>query len=434
MLVMAPTQTTTFVSRAIQTGLLILAALMPFHAFMSVWMGHITGHQTYIQAWKEVLLIILSASALALVITSPSARRRLRNPAVICAGAFALLALLVTLATQPSLTAIAFGLKTDLEFLVAFVLATVVATPGFVNRLVTVALVSAVGVITFGLMQVYILPSDFLTLFCYGPGTVPPFLVLDPAVKSLRFASTLGGPNQLGTYLILPLALALTLAVRRRRWWYLIPVIAGLVVIFNTFSRAAWIGVLAAAVAIALILSPRRTRAVAALVITAVGAGATFVLTRLLGRDSNLQYYLLHSSTAWHGLRGSDFEHLNSLHEGYNLTISQPVGHGLGTAGPATFHTGSGLIIENNYLQLSYETGLAGATLFIIALVITAWQLLRQTAHSDLAAATLAALAGVSVTALVLPAWTDSTTALTVWTAAGAVLGAATHPSEPAHV
>lgn len=434
MLVMASTQTTTFLTRTIQAGLLILAALMPFHAFMSVWMGHLTGHQVYIQAWKEVLLIILSAGTLALIITNPPTRRRLYNPAVICAGAFTLIALLVTLATQPSLTAIAFGLKTDLEFLVAFVLAVLVATPGFVNRLVTVTLVTAVGVITFGLMQVYILPPDFLAYFGYGPGTVPPFLVLDPAVKSLRFASTLGGPNQLGTYLILPLALALTLAVRRRRWWYLIPVMAGLVVIFNTFSRAAWVGVLAAAVAIVLILSPRRTRAATALIITATGAGATFVLTRLLSLGGNLQYYLLHSSATWHGLRGSDFEHLNSLHEGYNLTMSQPVGHGLGTAGPATFHTGSGLIIENNYLQLSYETGLTGAALFIITLVITTWQVMRQTAHSDLAAATLAAFAGISVTALVLPAWTDSTTALTVWTAAGAVLGAATQPPEPAHV
>jgi hypothetical protein len=413
----------TALERFIQRGLLVLVALMPFHAFLSVWLGHLTGHQAIIQAWKEALLVVLAAAGLMLAWRDPAARDRLRTWPVLLAGAFAAVALIVTLATRPSLTAVAFGAKTDLEFLVAFVLATTVATPRFNQRLTGVILGAAVAVIGFGALQSTVLPPNFLTRFGYGPGTVPPFLVLDPAIKSLRFASTLGGPNQLGTYLMLPLALAATLAFRRRQWWALALVAGGAFVVLHTYSRSAWIGVAAATITITLILTPRRARAAVAALIALLGVTGAFIATWLLKLGGNLQYYLLHSSALWHGARGSDYDHLNSLREGLTLTIARPFGHGLGTAGPATFHTGTGLIIENNYLQLSYETGFLGALLFIALVLATARELLAKAAHSDLAAATLAALIGISVTALVLPAWTDSTTALIVWITAGAVIG-----------
>jgi hypothetical protein len=409
--------------RFIQTGLITLVALMPFHAFLSVWLGHLTDHQAIIQAWKELLLVVLAGASLILFLRDPETRDRLRTWPVLLAGGFAAIAIIVTLATQPSFTAIAFGTKTDLEFLVAFVLAAMTATPGFSKRLVAALLASAILVIAFGLMQIYVLPPDFLTAFGYGPGTVPPYLVLDPAVKSLRFASTLGGPNQLGTYLMLPLALATTLAFRRRQWWALSLVATGAIVILHTYSRSAWLGVVAAAVTITLILVPPRLRGLTAGLIGFAGAAAAVLIGRLIKLGGSLQYYVLHSSQLWHGARGSDYDHLSSLRTGFTMSLAKPFGHGLGTAGPATFHTGSGLIIENNYLQITYETGFVGGLLFVAFIAATAWELLRKSTISDLAAATLAALIGVSVTALVLPAWTDSTTALIVWTAAGAVIG-----------
>jgi O-antigen ligase len=103
--------------------------------------------------------------------------------------------------------------------------------------------------------------------------------------------------------------------------------------------------------------------------------------------------------------------------------VSRPFGHGLGTAGPAVFHSGSGLIIENNYLQLSYETGVIGAAVFIAVVAGVAFELARRAVKIDLAAACLAALIGISITALFLPAWTDSSTALILWTAAGSAVG-----------
>src|SRR4029077_15391797 len=98
--------------RWITWGLLVLVAVMPVHAFLSVWLGHLTGHQVFIQAWKEVLLAAMAMMASALCCREPSGLERLRQPWGGLGGLFALVALLVTIATRPPLAAIAFGLKT----------------------------------------------------------------------------------------------------------------------------------------------------------------------------------------------------------------------------------------------------------------------------------------------------------------------------------
>ncbi len=411
------------ITAGIQSGLLVLVALMPFHAFLSVWLGSITHHQAIIQAWKEVLLLVLSALGATLILRDDEARGRLRRWAVVLIGAFAALALIVTIATRPSLTAIAFGAKTDLEFFVAFILAIIVASPKFTRHLIWALIIPAGLVIAFGLLQITVLPANFLTHFGYGPTTIVPYQILDPVVRTLRFGSTLGGPNQLGTYLILPLALVGILAFRRRRWWGLVLVAGGIFVMVHTYSRSAWAGAGVAAVTVLLALSPARSRAWLVAGLAGVGLIGVWVADRLVGSSSNWQYYLLHSNALWHDKRGSDFEHLRSLQAGLSASLAAPFGHGLGTAGPATFHAGTTVIIENNYLQVAYETGLAGAALFIAAVIAVALELARAARHNDLAGAALAAIIGISATALVLPAWADSTTALTVWTAAGAAIG-----------
>jgi hypothetical protein len=407
----------------IQRGLLVLVALMPFHAFLSVWLGSLIGHQAIIQSWKEVLLLVLAGMAVALLIKDPEARDRLRTWPPIFAGAFAVIAAVVTLATRPSLTADVFGAKTDFEFLLAFILAIIIATPRFVRFLIYTVLISSAVVITFGILQIYALPSDFLMHFGYNSTTILPYQTLDPATNNLRYPATLGGANQLGTFLILPMALGIILAIRRRQWGWLVLSAAAIPVLLHTFSRGAWLGALAAAVVIALLLVPARWRAGVAAVMAATGLLVAVAIKRLLDSGGNLQYYIFHGSTVWDKQRGSDYEHLQSLTQGVNYTLDRPLGHGLGTAGPAVFHSGTGVIIENYYLQLSYETGIIGLVTFLAILASTAWTLARRAAHGDLAAASLAALIGVCVTALVLPAWADSSTAIILWTAAGSAIG-----------
>ena len=409
--------------RTIQAGLIALVALMPFHAFLSVWLGSLTGQQAVIQAWKEVLLLTLGALALWLLWRDRDARRRLSNWPVRLIGLFGAIALLVTALAHPPLAAAAFGAKTDLEFLFACTLALLVASPRFVRLLGLTVLFAAVGVIGFGLLQAYVLPPDFLTRFGYGPTTIPPYLKLDPAIDTLRYGSTLGGPNQLGTYLILPIVLAVTLALRRGQWWWGLLAVAGGVVLYHTYSRSAWIGALLALVVTAWLLTPTRYRAIGLGLLGAAAVGVIAFVAHALGKGGKLQYILLHTDIAGHDQRGSDFEHVQSLRLGAEGIMTNPIGHGLGSAGPAFFHTGVGRIIENNYLQIAYETGVAGGIAFIMLILATARELAARATHHDLALASFAALAGLSLVAVVLPAWTDSSTALIFWTASGAVMG-----------
>ena len=212
-------------------------------------------------------------------------------------------------------------------------------------------------------------------------------------------------------------------AIRRRQWWLLAVPTLGLVPLIHTYSRAAWLGAVAAALVVLALVTPRRLLGWLAAIMALAGIATALLAGQLLKGGGNFQYYLLHSSLKWNSLRGSDFEHLNSLRTGVSESLAQPFGHGLGSAGPAVFHSGTGAVIESNYLQLSYETGVAGLVLFLGILISLAFELGRRAATNDVAAATLAALTGLCVSSIFLPSWTDSSTALIFWITAGTVVG-----------
>lgn len=409
----------------IQWSLLILLALMPFHAFFSVWLGSLTGHQTLIQAWKEMLLLLLGAASVALVIRDRPRLQRLRQPWIIMTAAFAAIALLVTVVTMPDLVTIIFGLKTDLEFLAAGIIAVLVASPLFMKRAVITILAGSGVVIGFGLLQIFVLPPEFLTRFGYGPGTIVPYQYITAGTDALRFPATLGGPNQLGTYLILPLCLSLAIAIRYRTWWLLALPGAGILVLVATHSRSAWLGATAALAITLLLAIPAQRRRLAVFTLAGLGATAALILIpAAFDPNGRLQYYLLHSSVATHDQKNSDTEHAASLKQGIQSLAQTPFGHGLGTAGPATIRTDShDRIIENYYLQVGYETGIIGMSLFIGVIVAIVKGLWRRLQWSVPNGPTGAAIVGVSLVALVLPAWTDSSTALIAWICAGAIMG-----------
>ena len=412
----------------IQWGLLVIVALMPVHAFLSVSLGHAFGNQTYIQAWKEVLLLILAAAAVLLVIREPERLRRLRQPWILAAGAFIVLGLITTAIFRPEPLATAFGLKTNFGFLLAAFLAVLCASQAFVQKLIWVVLAGAAVVTGFGLVQIFLLPPNFLEAFGYGPDTILPYHYIAAGSDFLRFPSTLGGPNQLGTYLILPLCLSLALFIKnfrqRHSLWYGALFIACLICLFYTFSRGAWLGATAALALTLAIVLPAKLRRPAAITGAILLIAVLSAIPYALQKDSPLQYLILHSSVEdHHEPVQSDSLHALSLQDGVEAVIDEPLGHGLGTAGPATFHVGETNIIENYYLQLGYEIGLLAILLFLFCCGALVWTLLRYGAHSPLALAAAATVVGVSVVSIVLPAWVDSTTALITWITAGAVTG-----------
>ena len=408
----------------IGAGLVALVAIMPFHAFLVVWLGHLAGHESIWQGWKEALTVILAVLAAVILVRRPNARQLLLRPINLVVISFIVIAFLVTLLMHPSLSGAAYGLKTDLEFLILFVIAQLVASERLVRRLVIITLITGAATAAIGLALVTFLPHDTLVYFGYGAATVLPFEGVDPAISAVRTPSTLGGPNQFGAFLILPLCLTFGLLVRRFRWWQplLILLLAG--GIWVSYSRAALVGAVIGAVAAGLLALPKRRALQAGVVALVLFVGSGIGLLSLTQTGSKLQYYVLHQSASAPDSRASTSQHLIAFKSGLGEIAANPLGRGLGTAGPASYHSDHPFIPESYYLQVGIETGILGLLLFLALTIQLGLKFIRLRA-SNSAPGLLGALIGLSLVSLVLHGWADSTIAIIFWVVAGAVIGAA---------
>lgn len=407
----------------VQRGLLLLVAIMPFHAFLSVWAGHLAGHQALWQSWKEALLVLLTAAAAILLAREPETRRRLYRFEIYAIATLMVIALVVTAIAHPGIRPVAYGLKTDLEFLVAFGLALLVATEAFSRRVTDVLLLGSGVVIAFGILQATVLPHNVLAHFGYGPHTILPYELVAGDPSAVRILSTLGGPNQLGSFLILPICLVAWRLLTRPRWWHAVYLLAGLAVEWYTYSRSALLGLVAALIVLGLVRLPRRWRPAAFLGLVLLGiVTVSFAITTIHGNHA-LQKTLLHQSIGTNDPRASSTEHLSSSRAGLAAVEQHPLGLGLGAAGPASFHGTNPFIPEDYYLQIALETGVLGLAAFVVAQVVLGFRLWQAKVAVEAAPAALAALVGIAVINLALHGWADSSTALTYWILAGAAAG-----------
>ncbi len=401
-------------------GIAVLAAVMPFHAFLVIWAGHVFGHQAVFQAWKEVLILIMSFAVIAWLARGRH-WRELDKPVNRLAAAFIGVALIVSLWHQPFSTTWWFGVKTDLVFVGLFILAQVPASRQLKLRLGKIILITGAIVAALAILQVTLISPNLLRQLGYGPTTIQPIQAIDPAIKAVRAFSTLGGPNQLGAFLILPLCFVTALIWRRRRWWQL--PLGGLLLaaLYVSYSRSAWIGALAGIWLVGL-WELKRRRALYLVVSLALAGAALAAVVGLSRSHPNLRYYWQHADNAT--VTGSTAAHFEAIKRSTDIVRQQPLGLGLGSAGPASFHGANTLITENYYLQIAIETGLAGLVLFLAFEAAVAQQLWQRRNDHGLAIPLLATLAGVSIVDLFLHGWADSTLALVFWATAGVVIGA----------
>lgn len=410
-------------TRLVQAGLVAIVLLMPFHAFLSVWAGSVLGHQTLVQSWKEVLAIILAMLSPGIVLRNPQTIKRFRNPLFYAIGTFVGVALIVTLIARPNLTAAIFGIKTDIEFLVLFSIAYLVSSKVFVTRLAKIILVTGAITAGIGILLSFVLAPDFLKIFGYGPDTILPYRLIGPESFGIRTPSTLGGPNQFGAFLILPLCMSVALMVRRWRWWQ-IPLTLTLVGgIAASYSRSAWLGA-AIGVVVILLALVKSKRMLLALVIAliAVGSSVAYFSFNTI-KNSDLSFYLLHESSIAEFSSNSTAQHEAAFSAALSSLVEHPWGSGLGSSGPASFHGGLANIPENYYLQLAVETGIIGLMAFLGIIVILGRQLYLDRNKSFIALALFGGLIGISVENLFLHGWADSSTAFVFWILAGAYVG-----------
>ncbi|MDB5175734.1 MAG: hypothetical protein JWM81_592 [Candidatus Saccharibacteria bacterium] len=411
--------------------------LMPFHAILTVWTASIFGHYTLLRLWKETLLFIAGLGVVYLMLTDRKIRTHtLSRRLVWLIAAYALLQAAVGLIALHNNVvtpkALAYGWLLDLRFLVFFLVCWAVAlrTARLQSNWFKILVVPAAIVVGFGLLQIFVLPHDFLRHFGYSAATIDPVDTINKNNNYIRIFSTLRGPNPLGAYLILPITVITAALLRSRRNWQLWALlVASVIVLFFSRSRSALIGALLST-AVLLLLS-LRSRVAKQRLAVAGGVIVVVVISLVLSlrHNSTYQNLVLHTQTGTTATTSSNDGHVAALKNGLHDVAHQPLGRGAGTAGPASIYNNhQSRIAENYFVQLAQEVGILGLGLFLVINAGIGYLLwLRRT--SPLALCLFTSLIGISVVNLLLHAWADDTLAYVWWGLAGVAM--ATLPITP---
>jgi hypothetical protein len=348
-------------------------------------------------------------------------------------GLFTLIHLIILLTFKTALFAGVLGLKINLAFLFLYLILTLTQLHSKIttSNLLKLVLIPAAITGFIGVLQAFILPHDILTHFGYGPfgGPNPAYYLIENS-NTIRIMSTLWGPNQFGSYLILPIALSLWwfFAASGRKKIYAASIFAiDMLALYGSQSRGAW---LATSIAIILVIM-LSTKGIVRIVITALGAisllGVIFLAVNHKLPHS-LDVVLLHGIPAQNntGYISSNGGHLRALTLGYDKVKQHPLGSGLEAAGRASEGTREQLYTENFYLQLAVQIGYLGVVVFLSIISLVAVRIWGMIRHFPIAIALLASLIGLSVNNLLAHTWSDGATAWIWWGIAGIIMAKTT--------
>jgi hypothetical protein len=406
---------------------MLIFLLVPFHAFITVWAASAIGHYTALRLWKEAILVVAAIGLFYLVmadhkIRSHTLTRRLVWLILAYALVNAVWGLIALHNDAISPKALGYGLIVNLRFLAFFLLCWSLGLR--MSRMRShwqwLLLWPAAIVVVFGLLQIFILPHDFLIHFGYGIQTISPYETINHDSHYIRIASTLRGANPLGAYLLIPLSmLALLLLKGKQNRKQLALFIGTLIVLFFSFSRSAWIGAILALSTILVLQFPkifvRRSFLLASAGLITVAAIAIVALNN----NSRFQNIVFHTQDNSAVKTTSNGGHLSALKDGAKDLVHEPLGEGPGSAGPASvYNNHPPRIAENYYMQIAQETGWIGLILFLL-INFGVGYLLWLRRDDTLALGLLASLIGISFINLLSHAWADDTTAYIWWGMAG---------------
>ena len=464
---------------------LVLLALLPFHALFVTFLtlklagpGH--APLALLSLWKEMLLVfilfltVIECFGMSRRMTKKQRKEWLTFDVLdLVILATAVLAAAVSFFVGTSIVSFAYGVRYDLFAPLAFViLRRVPWSDGFIRgaRFMLLAAASIVSLIAVG--SLFVLASVFSSLgysdlhSLYVPnGPIAAFqLIGETGIR--RVQGSMSGPNQLGMWLLLPLALALIECFRwvrsgmpnERFWRSLFLSLLFLIALLFTFSRSAWVAAAEiAAVTVLLTLSRRQIENVLSmsLAVCVLFIVALFSLSpAILNRATSNEEHFRRPVAAWQSM------------------WAKPWGQGLGTAGPASNRTSDACVLlpdgsdpawahahpdlcvfvgplqvqpmnrgcscpvlpENWYLQFGIEMGVTGFALALLtpaAALLLLWRRRTQDhgLRSMFSAALGATVLGLALAGFLLHVWEDTATAFTVWILLAAVLPRAVHPS-----
>lgn len=409
----------------------VILVLLPFHAFITVWLSSGLGHYTLLRLWKEFLLLLIALGAINILLKEKHLRQKLLSLrlAKLIAAYFLLLLIcgFIALARHTvAAKAVWYGLLIDSRFLVFFLAVLVISAnhDWLLRKWRPVILIPAAVVAAFAVLQYLFLPYDLLKHFGYGPSTISPYETINHNLSHIRVASTLRGANPLGAYLIIPISILTAWSLRGRRqsiYKLALGTVLLLALVFS-FSRSAWIGTFLAFLTIAWL----SLKTEAARKKTFIAASLLLVLAAVLGitlrNNLSFENAVLHTDRNSHAVQSSNQGHSAAFKGAVKDIAHKPLGAGVGSAGPqSVYNNKSTRIAENYYLQIGQEVGVIGMLLFI-AINIGVGKMLFNRRQDPLALALLASLIGLSFVNLLSHAWADDTLAYIWWGLAGLAL------------
>jgi hypothetical protein len=413
----------------------LILALMPFHAFLTVWASTSLGHYALLRIWKEILIILLLPCIGYLLyrnkwLWKEAKQAWLFRLFALYIGLHILLGVIALMKNQVNSTALVDGLILNLRLVVFFFVTWVLTSisPWLRVHARSLLLIPAVIVVVFGLLQAFALPAGFLGHFGYSSATIAAYQTVNHDMHFVRVQSTLRGSDPLGAYLVVIISvLAVLLAghIVREKWQryaLMASLVASLVVLYFTYSRSAYIGtVLSLGVIGWCALRSRRAKrilVISGLCVCLVGCVSVLALRH----NSRFESTFFHTDQHSLALHSSNQAHASALEGGIHDVIHEPLGRGPGTAGPASVHNDQpARIAENYYLQIGQEVGWLGLFLFLAINVLVTRQLWER--RDDwLALALLSSLVGISFVNLLSHAWADDTLSLVWWGMAGVAL------------
>lgn len=409
---------------------LAILFLLPFHAFFTTWAASHFGYIDQFRVWKEILIIGLALGSALLITKDKPLRQQLRQSKLAVAiGLYISYALLRTgygySAGLLNDEALAYGVIGAFRYLVFFLVVWIIASRSqLLQKWWPFAVITpATIVIVFGLLQQFILDKNFLTHFGYGQDTIPAFQGVDQKTSYARAQSTLRGPNPLGAYLSFIITVLAGLWYRLESYRFTFGFLAAMasVVLFFTYSRSAWIGlVISMATWLLLVIKDKKIRNF--ILISGLLLIAALALTTYALRDNDyVQNTIFHTDETSQSTSSTNTVRAQALQSGLQDVWQHPLGQGLGTAGPASTRGQAPKIAENYYIQVAQEVGVFGLVLYLAITVLVAAQLFQRR-QDVLAQVLLASLAGITAINMVSHAWMDDTLSLLWWGLAGIAL------------
>jgi hypothetical protein len=460
--------------------ILVILILLPFHALLvtvgtKALLGTGNAPMTVLAMWKEGvigLLFVIGIIEMAMKIGKGikyygvSIKGWRSDVLTVCVLLMLAVAFVVAFSIQHSASSLIFGFKYLFVPLIFFLLLKNLEWDReFIEKKVMTSLLVVGGIVAVYGIASFFLPTSFFTALgysdahsLYAPGSSLSAFQQISGTGIRRIQSVMSGPNQLGLWLLIPWSLGLVRLLRGKviSYWLLVISLIG-VALFLTFSRSAWIAAfIITLVASGILLKGKwKVATVSSLIgVTIIGISTVaFLYPELFVRSISNQH------------------HFERTRDGITMMLNKPLGHGLGSAGPASNRTSDACIYfeegsdfswasdrqdlcifvgnmqvqpplpsgrlrsasqplleekeckcpvlpENWYVQVGIELGIVGFILFIILTITVLKKLL--TTHYSLPTALM--FIGISIASLFLHAWEDSAVAYTVWGLVGIVL------------